>query len=170
MKYETILNEIFVILFKYNIVKKLWSKIFKSKKFKNTPWTPLIRPLPLCKIALISTGGILLKNDKPFDLKNPNGDSSFRRIPNNVKPEDLTIYHKYYDHRDADRDPNLILPFEVLGELQKEGILGPSNEFHYSFMGHIKEPHLSDLVNKSAVEVATELLYQKVDIALLVPA
>ena len=126
--------------------------------------------MPVCKIALISTGGIFLKKDKPFDLRNPSGDSSFRRIPYNVKPKDLTISHKYYNHKDADRDPNLILPFEVLRELQKEGIIGPSNKFHYSFMGHIKEPHLSHLVNKSAVEVAIELMFQKVDIALLIPA
>jgi len=170
MKYETIFNKIFVILFRFHIVKKLWSKIFKAKNFKNVPWTPLKKPLPACKIALISTGGIILKIDRPFDLIHPSGDSSFRRIPHNVKPQDLIIYHKYYDHRDADRDPNLILPFEVLHELQKEGILGESNKFHYSFMGHIKEPHLSNLVNKSAVEVATELKYHKVDIALLVPA
>ena len=54
-----------------------------------------------------------MKNDKPFDLKNPNGDSSFRRIPQNVKSEELTISHIYYDHKDADLDPNLIFPFEV---------------------------------------------------------
>ena len=170
MKYESILNEFFVILFKSNIVKKFWRTNFKTKNFNDIPWTPLKKPLKECKIALISTGGIFLKIDKPFDLKNPRGDSSFRRIPHNVKPKDLTISHKYYDHKDADRDPNLILPFEVLREFQKEGILGSSNKFHYSFMGHIKEPHLSNLVNKSSVEVATELKCQKVDIALLVPA
>ena len=170
MKYETILNKILVALFSFPIVKKLWTKIFKAKNFQTVPWTPLKKSLPACKIALISTGGIILKNDKPFDLRDPNGDSSFRRIPYNAKPQDLTISHKYYNHRDADQDPNLILPFEVLRDLQKEGILGPSNKFHYSFMGHIKEPHLTSLVNKSAVEVATELLYQKVDIVLLVPA
>ena len=170
MKSETILNNILVILFRLPIVKKIWAKSFKAKSFKKVPWTPLKKPLPDCKISLISTGGIILKNDKPFDLNNPNGDSSSRRIPNNVKPQDLTISHKYYDHKDADQDPNLILPFEVLRELQKEGFLGASNKFHYSFMGHIKEPNLSILVNKSAIEVATELMHQKVDIALLVPA
>jgi len=170
MKYEIILNKLLIILFQFPIVKKLWIKSFKSKYFNNTPWTPLKKPLSDCKIALISTGGIILKDDKPFDLINSSGDSSFRRIPHDVKPNELTICHKYYDHRDADQDPNLILPFEVLRELQKEGFLRTSNKFHYSFMGHIKEPKLSSLVNISAIKVAKELKYQKVDIALLVPA
>ena len=124
----------------------------------------------MCKIALISTGGIMLKTDKEFNMIDPCGDSTFRRIPHDISPEDLMISHKYYDHRDADQDPNLILPFEVLRELQKEGIVGESNIFHYSFMGHIKEPHLTTLINKSSVKVATEIAEQKVDIVLLIPA
>jgi len=76
----------------------------------------------------------------------------------------------FAEFRDADRDPNLILPFEVLRELQAEGVVGPSNEFHYSFMGHIEEPHLTTLIQKSAVQAATEIKQQQVDIALLVPA
>ncbi len=170
MKYEVILNKLFVKLFSFSIVKKLWSKYFKAKVFNNTPWATLKKPLNHCKIVLISTGGIVLKKDKPFDLKNSYGDSSFRRIPQNVKVEDLTISHKYYDHKDADLDPNLILPFQVLNILQKDGIIGSSNNLHYSFMGHIKDPLISDLIKKSALKVADELKSQKVDIALLVPA
>ena len=83
---------------------------------------------------------------------------------------DLTITHKYYDHHDADRDPNLIFPIEILRELQSEGILGPSCENHYSFMGHIKGPHLKNLIKKSAVNVAKEIRQKEADIALLVPA
>ena len=82
----------------------------------------------------------------------------------------MIITHKYYDHYDADRDPNLILPIEVLSELQSEGIVGPSCENHYSFMGHIEEPHLKTLIQKSSVEAAKEIRQQKADIALLVPA
>ena len=69
-----------------------------------------------------------------------------------------------------DRSPNLILPIEVLNELQAEGMVGPSCEYHYSFMGHIEEPHLTTLIQKSSVEVAKEIRQHKADIALLVPA
>jgi hypothetical protein len=37
-------------------------------------------------------------------------------------------------------------------------------------MGHIKEPHLTTLIQKSAVDAAKEIKQQKVDIAFLVPA
>ena len=40
----------------------------------------------------------------------------------------------------------------------------------YSFMGHIKDPLISDLINKSALKVVNELKDQKVDIAILVHA
>ena len=128
------------------------------------------KPLSECKIALVTTGGILLKTEESFDLNDPQGDSSFRRIPHDVSAGDLTISHKYYDHRDADRDPNLILPFEILRELQAEGIVGASAPYHYSFMGHIKEPHLTKLIQESSVEAAKEIRQLQIDIALLVPA
>jgi D-proline reductase (dithiol) PrdB len=37
-------------------------------------------------------------------------------------------------------------------------------------MGHIEEPHLTTLIQESAVEAAKEIKQQQVDIALLVPA
>ena len=167
---ESLIDKLYVALFRIPVVKNYWARSYDTLHFDRVPWTKLNKPLPECKIALLTTGGILLKSDESFDLDDPHGDSSFRRIPHDVSPEDLTIKHKYYDHRDADRDPNLILPFEVLRQLQAEGIVGPSNKYHYSFMGHIKEPHLTTLIQKSAVDAAKEIKQQKVDIALLVPA
>ena len=170
MDKETLLDKIGVMLFRIPIVKYFWARSYDAVLFDRVPWTKLNKPLSACKIALFTTGGILLKTEEGFDLNDPHGDSTFRRIPHDVSAEDLTISHKYYDHRDADLDPNLILPFEVLLELQAEGRVGPSNKFHYSFMGHIEEPHLTILIQKSAVDAAKEIKQQKVDIALLVPA
>ena len=31
------------------------------------PWAPLARPLSECTVAMLSSGGIALKTDKPFD-------------------------------------------------------------------------------------------------------
>ncbi|MBC8257783.1 MAG: hypothetical protein H8E38_02105 [SAR324 cluster bacterium] len=170
MNKETIIDKLWVALFRIPVVKNYWARSYKPVLFDRVPWTKLKKPLAECKIALFTTGGIQLKTDKAFDLSDPHGDSSFRRIPHDVAPENLIIEHKYYDHRDADRDPNLILPFEILRDLQAEGLVGPSNQFHYSFMGHIEEPHLTTLIQKSAVKAAKEIKQQQVDIALLVPA
>ena len=170
MDKETLLDKLWVILFRIPIVNFFWTQSYEAVFFDCVPWTKLNKPLSACKIALFTTGGILLKTEEGFDLKDPHGDSTFRRIPHDVSAEDLIISHKYYDHRDADRDPNLILPFEVLRELQAEGIVGASSPYYYSFMGHIEEPHLTTLIQESAVEAAKEIKQQQVDIALLVPA
>ena len=170
MNKDTLLDKLWVKFFRIPAVKNYWDRNYKALEFSNIPWTKLKKPLKECKIVLITTGGIHLKSDKEFDLSDPNGDCTFRRIPCDTNFKDLIITHKYNDHHDADRDPNLILPIEVLRELQSEGTVGPSCENHYSFMGHIEEPHLTTLIQKKSVEVAKEIRQQNADIALLVPA
>ena len=170
MNKETLLDKFLVKFFRIPTIKNYWEKNYKALEFKNIPWTKLEKTLKDCKIVLITTGGIHLKSDKGFNLNDPNGDSSFRRIPFDTDLKDLIITHKYFDHQDADRDPNLILPIEVLNELQAEGTVGPSCENHYSFMGHIEEPNLTTLIQKSSVDAAKEIRKHKADIALLVPA
>ena len=170
MNKETLLDKLWVKFFRIPAVKNYWDRNYKALEFNKIPWKKLEKPLKECKIVLITTGGIHLKSDIEFDLSDPKGDSSFRRIPYDTDLKDLIITHKYYDHQDADRDPNLILPIEVLNELQAEGMLGPSCENHYSFMGHIKEPHLTTLIQKSSIEAAKEIRQHEAEIALLVPA
>ena len=103
-------------------------------------------------------------------MTDPNGDSTFRRISFDVNLNNLIITNKCYDHHNADHDPNLILPIEILSELQSEGAVGPSCAIHYSFMGLINEPHLTTLIQKHSVQAAKEIRQQKADIALLVSA
>ena len=170
MNKETLLDKLLVKLFKIPAIKNSWSRNYKLLEYNHIPWTKLEKPIKDCKIVLITTGGIHLNSDKEFDMIDPNGDSTFRRIPYDTNLKDLTITHKYFDHHDADRDPNLILPIEVLSELQSEGIVGPSCENHYSFMGHIRGPHLKTLIKINSVKAAKEIKQQKADIALLVPA
>jgi hypothetical protein len=61
---------------------------------------------------LITTGGVHLKSQKPFDMKDPKGGSAFREIPAGALPENLIITHNYYDHGDADKDINIVIPIE----------------------------------------------------------
>ena len=170
MNIETLLDKLLIKFFRILEIKNFWDRNYKALESKEIPWKKLEKPLKECKIVLITTGGIHLKSDIEFDLSDPKGDSSFRRIPYDTDLKDLIITHKYYDHQDADRDPNLILPIEILNELQSEGMVGPSCENHYSFMGHIKEPHLTTLIQKSSIEAAKEIRQHEAEIALLVPA
>ncbi|MGK5091225.1 glycine/sarcosine/betaine reductase selenoprotein B family protein [Deltaproteobacteria bacterium TL4] len=157
-------------IFKIPWVKERWLERFNAIEMDSIPWTPLTKPLRECRIALITTGGVHLKKEAPFDMNDAHGDPDYRMIPSNVLQADLQITHDYYDHRDADKDINLVFPIDILRNLQQREELGPSVETFYSFMGHIEGLHLTTLKEKTAKEVAALLKRQHAEIVLLVPA
>ncbi len=133
------------------------------------PWAPLTVPVHQAKLALITTAGIHHRHQIPFDMIDSNGDPSYRELNAATLFDDFVITHDYYNHNDADKDPNIILPLDRLNELVDEKILGSIAASHYSFMGHIDGPHIDTLINRTAVEIAQKLRAEKVDIALLTP-
>lgn len=134
------------------------------------PWTEPQKPLEEAVLALVTTGGVHLKTQQPFNMADPNGDPTFREIPADTSFDLLTITHDYYDHRDAERDLNLVLPLQRLQELVESGALGVLHTPAYSLMGHIDGPHLKTLQEETAPTIARKLADAKVDYALLVPA
>jgi len=134
------------------------------------PWAPARKPLRESSVALVTTGGVHLVDQKPFDMADEHGDPTYREVPVDAPRDRLTITHDYYNHADAGKDLNLILPVERLRELEAAGALGRLHPRCYSFMGHIDGPHLQTLVRRSAPEVARKLVLDEVDCALLVPA
>lgn len=137
---------------------------------QNVPWTPVVKPLAESKIALITTAGIHHRSQNPFDMADPQGDPTFRILDRDTIVSDYSITHDYYDHRDADRDLNIVLPIERLIEMQTAGVIGAVAKTHYSFMGHIMNSHVPDLVRIKAPEVAALLAADRVDAVLLTPA
>ncbi len=133
------------------------------------PWTPPSAPLTQAKLALITTAGIHHRHQTPFDMVDTDGDPSYRELDAATLFDDFVITHDYYDHSDAGKDPNIILPLDRLKELVDEKIIGSIATTHYSFMGHIVGPHINTLVHQSAVEVVHKLRAEQVDIALLTP-
>ena len=61
MDKETLLDRLWVMLFRIPIVKIFWERSYEAVLFDSVPWTKLNKPISTCKIALITTGGILLK-------------------------------------------------------------------------------------------------------------
>ena len=110
----------------------LWSKVAHIKVSADVPWTPMSRSLIDCTVCLITTGGLHLKTDKPFNMDDPQGDPTFRLIPATVTQAELTITHNYYNHADADRDYNIIFPLGRMTELAAAGVLkgvAPTHRF-----------------------------------------
>jgi D-proline reductase (dithiol) PrdB len=127
------------------------------------PWTPLRKSLSDSTVVLITTGGVHLCSDRPFNL---NSDPTFRVIPKDAQPGDLAISHQAYDRTDALRDINLVFPIERLRELEAARVIGRLAEDHYGFglMGSAKR------LMPSIKEVARRISESGVDLALLVPA
>lgn len=103
-------------------------------------------------------------------MKDPSGDPSFREIPAETKPDNLSITHIYYDHLDADKDINIVFPIERIQLLRQFGEIGSVNARHFSFMGHIRGHHIDTLLNETAPRVASILKGDGVDAAILTPA
>jgi len=127
------------------------------------PWVPLRKSLNDSTVVLISTGGVHLRSDRPFNL---NSDPTFRVIPKDAQPGDLAISHQAYDRTDALRDINLVFPIERLRELEAEQVIGRLAEDHYGFglMGSAAQ------LMPAIREVARRVSESGVDLALLVPA
>lgn len=159
-----------VSLYKVRWIRERWARRFRAPRLAETPWTPLSRPVRECRLALVTTGGIHLRGDRAFDMQDPEGDPTFRLIPIDAAPEALEITDIYYDHRDADRDPNLVLPLAPLHAALREGWIGSAAPEAISLMGHILGRRLEALRGQTAPEIARRLLSAGARIALLVPA
>lgn len=163
---ERLITKIFS---RFPAVSEMWAKKFKAHKVEGIPWVPFVKELSKCKVAIVTTAGVHLKSQKPFDMEDKEGDPTFREVPGDAPREEFTITHKYYDHADADRDINIIFPIDRLSEMKEKGEIGEVAGLHYSFMGHILGRHLKTLVEETAIEVARRLKSAGVDAVLLTP-
>lgn len=146
-----------------------WGRRFGALDLGAAPLVRLQQPLRACRLALLTTGGVHLRDQPAFNMADPRGDASFRAIPASTPAERLTITHDYYDHADAERDLNILLPIGLFRELAQRGAIG-GLATSYSFMGHIEPPHLERLLSETAPQVAGLLKRERVDAALLTPA
>ena len=134
--------------------------------FNDTPITPLSKPLKKSKLALITTGGLHLKTDKPFDLNLKDGDSSFRILPGEFRHEDLMVSHKWYNHKFVNADLNCVFPIDIMRDYVKTNVIESLSEEHYSFMGHIYD---TKPLMENSKKVGERLKELHVDIAFLTP-
>ena len=147
-----------------------WARRRRFVEATSVPWTPLARPVRDCAVALVTTAGVHLRTEPPFDMADPDGDPSFRVIPSEAPRAQLTITHKYYDHSAADRDLNVVLPIDRLRELAAAGRVGGVAPRVYSLMGHIDGHHVRTLMETTAPEVARRLRDDGAQAVVLTPA
>jgi D-proline reductase (dithiol) PrdB len=133
------------------------------------PRAVLRKPLGECRVALVTTAGLVPAGEAPFDLARLGGDSSFRVIPHDISPARLAIYHRSsaFDRAAVAADVNVALPLGPLTALATRGVIGSAAPRHLSFMGSITAP--ARLRNDHAPQAARILADDEVDVALLAP-
>jgi D-proline reductase (dithiol) PrdB len=148
---------------------KSWISLEQPREI---PWTPLRKPLNECSVALISSAGMALVTDKPFDQeverRNPwFSDPSFRVIPRDTKAEDIRVYHLHINPDFIQQDINCGLPVKRLVELEANGDIGHAAQSHYSFIGYTCQPER--LIDESVPAIISRLRAESVDVVVLVP-
>ena len=135
---------------------------FKQPESESIPWATLTKPLSQCRVALITTGGVYIEGQEPFNV---DGDWSYREIPKDTPKERFRIAHKAYDISGAQQDVNCVFPIERLREIEAEGMIGELAPINYGFMGYIPKPE--GLIADTAPEVARRLRDAGVDAVLI---
>lgn len=155
------------------ITKRMVQTWIKMESPRPIPWTPLEKPLSECRVALISSGGIALKTDTPFDQdgerQNPWwGDPTYRIIPRGTRAEEIKLYHLHVDPCCVETDLNSLLPIDHLSELETLGEIKAAAPSHYSFMGYNLQP--KKLLEETTPAILHDLRDEAVDVVVLVPA
>jgi D-proline reductase (dithiol) PrdB len=155
------------------ITRRMVETWIKKEEPRPIPWTPMARPLSECTVALISSGGIAMKDDAPFDQegerRNPWwGDPSFRVIPKSATEKDVGVYHLHINPTYALRDLNCLLPLRQLEEMELQGEIGKAAASHYSIMGYLLQPEA--MLQESVPAIIQCLKDEGVDIVVLVPS
>ena len=120
-------------------------------------------PLNQRRVAIITTSGIHVRGDRPFE----NGAADYRIIPGNTPPAELVMSHTSvnFDRSGFQEDVNVVFPLARLLELEADQVVGSVSDYHYSFMG--AAPILA--LEPKARELAGLLKKDGVDAVLLSP-
>ena len=156
-------------LSEFSLAVRLFLKAYPWRRIDPVPWTPLAKPLSQCRLALVSSAGLVLPNQQPFDDSIKGGDPTFREIPSDADVRTLIDTHRSesFDHAGVQADPNLAFPIDRTNELAASGRVGSVTRRHISFMGSITAP--GRFLRDSVPAMASLLQEDAADVALLVP-
>ena len=151
----------------------LWERTliasYRWRRVSPVPATALRKPMHGCRVALVTTAGLVPPGSAPFDLARLGGDTTFRVIPADADLSALQVHHRSqaFDRSAVLADANVALPLEHLRALAEAGDVGEVAPRHLSFMGSITAP--ARLRKEHAPAAADLLVEDRVDIALLAP-
>ena len=147
---------------------RLWYHRYRFRSVDPLPWTSGGPPLTEATIAIVTSAGLHLPGQPPFQ-KEKGGDFSYRWIPEHADPGELICSHpsSAWDRAGIEADGNLCLPLDRLRELAESGEIGGVAPRHASFQGSITAP--MRLIRQTAPEVAQGMADDGVDVVILTP-
>jgi D-proline reductase (dithiol) PrdB len=122
---------------------------------KCVPFTPFDGELARSTIAIVTAGGVHLRDQEPFNIADELGDLGFRIISDDVGSDQLMVTHHHYDHSDADQDINVVFPIDALRDLKAEGVIKDVAKKHVGYMGYTMQ--LKAMYEGTAREIANEI-------------
>jgi len=154
---------------------KAWVRTFiPDEEFKgHIPWTPMKKPLSQTAIALVTSAGISLKTDPPFDMEKEKrepiwGDRSYRAIPRGTTEKEIDVNHLHINTTYIKQDLNVILPLARMAEFEQESVIGRLAPTAYSFYGFQWQ---NTVFLKEAIEpISKKMKLEGVEAVLLTPA
>ncbi|WP_416151320.1 glycine/sarcosine/betaine reductase selenoprotein B family protein [Salipaludibacillus sp. HK11] len=155
-----------IVKIKEWLFKRVALKMIKKHGSKQVETLAAIdKPMDKWKVSFITTAGVHLKEDEPFDVDS--GDWGVRFIPSHSDPKNLEITHTHYDTSSADKDVNCVFPISSLNHLAEKKRIGKLAPTFYGMMGYI--PRVDKLLNVSIPIILENLKKEKVDVVLLSP-
>ena len=137
------------------------------------PWTPLKKPISETTFTLMTSAGISMKTDPPFDVAREKrepawGDPTSRRIPASADETEIDVNHLHINTDYIKQDINVMLPSHRFQEFEKEAIIGRLASTCYSYYGFQMDP--TDLLEQTMPKIADQMQAENVEAVLLTPA
>jgi glycine reductase len=106
--------------------------------FDNVVPNPAVKDMAKIKVALVTSGGIVPKNNP--DRIESSSASKFGKYDidgkNDLTDADYETAHGGYDPVYANQDSDRVLPVDVLRDLEKEGAIGGLHRYFYTTVGN----------------------------------
>jgi D-proline reductase (dithiol) PrdB len=104
-------------------------------------WAPFEKRLAEAQIAVLTSAGLYLDGQEPFDGEREKaeptwGDPTHRVLPSSLDGAGLGMMHLHLNHEDVLADPEIALPLAGLATLAAEGRIGSVAPRHVSVMGY----------------------------------
>jgi len=154
---------------------KAWVKTFiPEEEFKGPiPWTPMSKPLRQTTLALVTSAGISLKTDPPFDMEREKreaiwGDRSYRAIPRGATEKDIEVNHLHINTNYIKQDINVILPLARMVEFEQEKIIGRLAPTSYAFYGF--QWQNNDFLKEAIEPISKKMKLEGAEAVLMTPA